>query len=137
MKFEELAKYIQGARIVSADGGTLALDNGMELELYESDWDCCASAFGEWSPFDLEAGITNVTLSATEKWDDGDTFGEVATLTVLHGNQALATAEMSADAGNGGYYFSILSLRVKTPRGIEMDGEILSSYGATGEDGWE
>jgi len=137
LKFEELAKRIQGARIVSADGGTLVLDNEMELELYESSWDCCATAFGEWSPLELEAGITNVTRSATEEWDDGDTFGAVATLTVLHGNQALATAEMSANAGNGGYYFSILSLRVKTPRGIVADGEILSSYGDTGEDGWQ
>lgn len=112
------------------DGSTLILDDGTELTLYMSDSDCCAKARGEWvtNPDRLDAAITSVTITPNEERDDRGNdpdYGEeeienYATVTVMHNQNPIAQAECSADNGNGGYYYSILSLAVKLPGSSEL-----------------
>ena len=125
----KLKELLVGARVVRAKNHLLELDNGIELSLYMSDSDCCACALGDWFAEDLEAGITNVKVSEPEEYDSGDSYGAVATITILHQDKTLARAEMDADAGNGGYYFSVLSLEARVGEDILLDEPILSSMG--------
>lgn len=112
---------IEGKRVVRVeDGGDkLILDDGTVLHLYMSESDCCAYAHGEWviQPEALEAIITDVTVTPdTERsGDDGDGITNFATVTILHNQNPIALAACSANDGNGGYYYSALSLRVAVP----------------------
>ena len=47
--------------------------------------------------------------------EDGDTYGCSATVTIMHNRNIICKAIGNADAGNGGYYYSIASFCVKMP----------------------
>lgn len=112
---QKLRELLIGQKVTKADDGTLTLDNGVILELYESDQDCCAHAYGTWkitNPNNLEAGITDITYeyNAEEHSDESQT--NTLTISLLHNQNPIAQAHCWADDGNGGYYFSVLSMRV-------------------------
>lgn len=125
---------IEGKRVVSVSGdkSTLTLDDGTVLRLYCSDSDCCAYADGDWviQPDALEAIITDVQLNPDleRSGDDGDGTTNYATITILHNQNPLALADCTANDGNGGYYFSVLSLAVSVP-GVadDIDVQVLDS----------
>jgi len=129
---DELRERVVGKRVVSVSesGSELRLDDGTTLLLYMSDSDCCASAFGNWviDQDRLDAIITNVTISAPEFADDGDGGYSECMITILHNQNPVALGECYADNGNGGYYFSVLSLAVASPFGEPLDAAVLSSY---------
>lgn len=113
---------IEGRRVVevNADKSILTLDNGTTLRLYESDSDCCASARGQWviQPDALDAMITHVEFkqeknAEDDEWHDG--HESTATITILHNQNPLALGDCYANDGNGGYYYSALSLDVVVP----------------------
>lgn len=113
-----IRERIAGKRVVSADVDTLVLDDGTKLYLYMSASDCCASAYGEWviQPDALDAIITDVKIDVTaDRESNGDGATSTAVVTILHNQNPLALADCYADDGNGGYYFSALSLRVVVP----------------------
>lgn len=126
---EALTKYLVGRRITAAESGILTLDDGTTLEFYESDQDCCAGAHGDWEILDpdrLEAAITNVDYDEYD-YDDGDTRVAKCQITILHNQNPIALGDGYADAGNGGYYFSVLSLAV-TVDGTEVyDEDVISA----------
>lgn len=107
-----------GRRItrVEQDGQRLVLDDGTMLYLYMSDSDCCATAHGEWvtDADRLDAAITNVEVipDAERSGDDGDGTTNYVTIKILHNQNPIALADCSANDGNGGYYYSILSLDI-------------------------
>lgn len=113
--FDELREMLLYRRIVTWDKNTIVLDNGVEISIEETGRDCCASADGEFIDVVLEAAITNVSNIHYEAWDDGDTYGCSATVTIMHNRNIICKAIGNADAGNGGYYFSIASFIVKIP----------------------
>ena len=137
----QIKSRIGGRRVVSVSdtGDVLHLDDGTALELYMSDRDCCAEAQGTWviSADHLDAIITDVRHEYDRDrsgWDDGKyTWTNYATITILHNQNPVALAECKADGGNGSYYFSILSLRVKLPSGECSELEVLDSYLHEGE----
>ena len=131
---KNLEKHLLGQEIShiskspTGDNATLHLKNGVTLEIYESDYDCCAAAYGDWElhkPF--HGGITNVEYDTeTYNGEFGD-HAEHCTITILHGNRALAIAHGTATDGNGGYYFSALSIQVRLHDTPTDDFEILHS----------
>lgn len=125
---EILTKYLVGKRIAAATDDTLTLDDGTTLEFYESDQECCAGASGDWEILDpdrLEAAITNVEYE--ENYEDDYTRVTRCRITIFHNQNPIALGLGYADAGNGGYYFSVLSLEI-TVDGTEVyDEEIISS----------
>ena len=127
--FKKVKDLIVGKKITKLTDDTILLDDGTELELYESAQDCCAIAYGEWTGGDLEAGITDIVFNeddaVDDEWDESSVTG---TITILHNQNKVATAECHANNGNGGYYFSVLNLKVKLPNGETLDEEILSCY---------
>lgn len=124
-----LTKYLVGRRITAAESGTLTLDDGTALTLYESDQDCCAGAHGDWEILDpdrLEAAITHVEY---EVYDYDDDYTRVATckITILHNQNPIALGDGYADAGNGGYYFSVLSLKIAVDGTTIYDEEVIGA----------
>lgn len=113
-----LRERLEGHRIrsVSDDGETMVLDDGTVLRLYMSESDCCASAHGKWvvKPDQLDAMITRVEVKPDleNSGDDGDGTTNYLSIVLLHNQNPVALAECYANDGNGGYYYSILSLDI-------------------------
>lgn len=113
---QRLRELLIGHQVAKADDGTLTLDNGLTLEFYKSDYDCCAHAYGSWeitNPNNLEAGITNITYEYDSVEGSDASHINSLTITLLHNQNPVAQAHCEANDGNGGYYFSVLSLRVR------------------------
>ena len=126
---EALTKHLVGRRITAADNDILTLDDGTTLRLYESDYDCCAGAHGGWEILDpdrLEAAITRVEYESDD-FDHGYTRGETCKITILHNQNPIALGDGYADAGNMGYYFSVLSLEVSVEGSIVHDEGVISA----------
>lgn len=109
---EELKERLLYKRIVKFEEDKLYLDDGTIVSIEETDSDCCASAFGEFKDVELEALITDVKVD--EYKDNGkdadEEYSNKNTVTIYSNQNPVAQAECYADAGNGGYYFSICSL---------------------------
>jgi len=135
-EIQDIKKLIEGKRVVSVsqDDETLTLDDGTILHLYESYSDCCASAYGNWvtHPDALQAIITDVKIEVTkDRVDNGDGSYSEAVVTILHNQNPIAQAECYANDGNGGYYYSILSMRVSVPkRGLSREDTIIEVVSA-------
>lgn len=124
---DTLSKFLIGRRITSADEDTLTLDDGTTLLLYESDSDCWDRASGEWKILDsdrLEAAITRVEYEE-DTYDNGDTDIATCKITIFHNQNPIALGDGYADAGSGGYYFSVLSLEVIVGGNIVHNEEVI------------
>lgn len=124
-----LAEHLVGRRITAVDAGVLHLDDGTTCTLYESAQDCCASAQGTWEILDasrLEAAITDVEFEQHRR-DVGDWREATCKITILHNQNPVALGEGAANAGNAGYYYSVLSLKITANGHIVHDEEILHS----------
>ena len=117
ISFDILRKAMLYHRIVEWKDNYIRLDNGMELRIEETEQDCCASASGCFEDVELDAAITAVSDIKYEPWVVGDTYGCSAMVTILHNRNIICKAIGDADAGNGGYYYSIASFCVKKPNG--------------------
>lgn len=115
--FNDLRKAMLYHRIVEWKDNYIRLDNGMELRIEETEQDCCASAGGQFEDVKLDAAITHVSDIQYGHWEDCDTYGCSATVTIMHNRNIICKAIGDADAGNGGYYYSIASFCVKMPNG--------------------
>jgi len=111
--FNDLREQILFHRIVEWDENYIKLDNGMELRIEETEQDCCAGASGAFEDVVLDAAITYVGDIEYKPWDDGYTYGCSASVTIMHNKNIICKAIADADAGNGGYYYSIASFIVR------------------------
>lgn len=126
----EIEARIVGKRVVSANLDILKLDDGTVLRLWESAQDCCAVAGGTWEildPNSLEAAITSVTVEQEDGESYADEVTNFAKITILHNQNKIALADCSADNGNGGYYFSVLSLNVEIPGAEAFSADVVSA----------
>lgn len=137
--FDNLRQLLLYRRIVKWDGNRIELDNGVKIRIEMTDWDCCARAEGNFQNVVLDAAITGVSEIEREKWEDSDTYGCRARVTIMHNRNPICEAYANADAGNGGYYFSIASFIVTLP-GVDEESacefansefEFSKEYGAT------
>jgi hypothetical protein len=134
MTFEELRKLLMYRRIATWNENTIVLDNGVEISIEETEQDCCAHAVGCFEDVVLDAAITHVGDIQYEAWEDGDTYGCSATVTIMHNRNLICKAVADADAGNGGYYYSIASFVVKIPtKGTKTCHFVGSDDGRDGE----
>ena len=117
-KLRDLLLY---KKIKKAKDNELELTDGTKIEFYLSDYDCCAGAYGEWILSDnFEGCITDVTYKHS-KIEDYDEVEERVKLTIFHNQNTIAQANCYGDNGNGGYYFSVLSVNVRSVNGESLD----------------
>lgn len=109
---KDLNKQLLYKRIVEWNEDKLVLDDGTIVTLEMSESDCCAYAGGSFSNVKLDAVITNVEVGEQNNIPDDDTIVNEVTVTLFHNQNPIAMAEMIADAGNGGYYYSVGSFVV-------------------------
>lgn len=109
---EELKERLLYKRIVKFEEEKLYLDDGTIVSIEMTDSDCCASAFVEFKDVELEALITDVKVGEyKDNGEDADEeYSNENTVTIYSNQNPVAQAECYADAGNGGYYFSVCSL---------------------------
>ena len=110
--FNYLRKQMLYHKIVEWEDNRIVLDNGMILKIEETEQDCCAVASGTFKDVVLDAAITYVGDIRYNPWEDDDTYGCSASVTIMHNKNVICRAEANADAGNGGYYYSIASFVV-------------------------
>ena len=112
IKENELKELLLFKRIVKFEESKLYLDDGTIVSIEETASDCCASAFGEFKNVTLDAVITDVKIGEYE--DNGLTadmeYSNKNTVTIYSNQNPVAQAECYADAGNGGFYYSVCSL---------------------------
>lgn len=111
-KFEELKKQLLHKKIVSWEIDKLILEDGTEVSIQESEQDCCATADGDFKNVVLDAVITQVSEPLVTEIPDDDTEWNAAVITIYHNHNIIALADCNANAGNGGYYYSVCSLVV-------------------------
>ena len=112
-KREDLEKELLYKRIVEWNEDKLTLDDGTVVTIECSESDCCAWAGGSFSNVELDAMITNVEFGESVEIPDYDTCIHTARVTLFHNQNPIAQADVTADAGNGGYYYSVGSFVVK------------------------
>ena len=122
---ELLKQKILYKRIKEMTEDKLILEGGTEVYFECTDWDCCAFASGEWETAELDAVITDVKMvDYNQSGLDGfDYLENTAKIVLYHNQNSVAQANLYADAGNGGYYHSVLSVFVNE----ENIGDILSA----------
>lgn len=130
--FDDLRQLLLYRRIVKWNDNRIELDNGVKIRIEMSDNDCCAYASGAFQNVVLDAAITGVSEIEREKWEDDDTYGCRARVTIMHNRNPICEAYANADAGNGGYYYSIASFVVTLP---SMDEECACLF-AESRDGY-
>lgn len=127
ISFDDLRNAMLFHRIVEWKDNYIRLDNGMELRIEETQQECCAYAEGQFDDVILDAAITNVSDIQYDPWQDGDTHGCTATVTIMHNRNIICMAISDANAGNGGYYYSIASFCVKMPNGQDYQCHFVGS----------
>ena len=109
---EKLKELLLYKRIVEWDEDFLLLEDDTKVTIEMSENDCCACAVGEFKDVKLDAIITDVKIG--EQVEGGmEESGEIEnynTVTIYHNQNEIALAECYANAGNGGFYYSIASL---------------------------
>lgn len=119
---EALEKALLYKKVTKIKDGILYLEDGERVEFVETFQDCCAGASGEWVNLNNlnEALITCIQLENVETDDNWcDSYRTTAKLVLYYENEQLASSELEADAGNGGYYGSTL--------GLEIDGKFITN----------
>ncbi len=116
-EFKEIKKQLLYKKVKEWTDKTLTLDDGTLVEIVESEQDCCASAVGEWTNVKLDAVITNVKIENEREQQKFDRWSDesesLATVVLYHNQNPIAQGECYADAGNGDFYYSICSLKIK------------------------
>lgn len=107
---QELKERLLYKRIVQWDRDKLVLEDGTIITLETTDYDCCAGADGHFKNVILDAVITDVQVGVEEEIPNDFTRVSRNTITIFHNQNPIALADMTADAGNDGYYYSVGSM---------------------------
>lgn len=109
---DELSNKLLYKRITKWSADKLVLDDGTIVTLEMSENDCCAFAGGSFSDVTLDAVITGIVIGDPISIPDSDTTVNQVHLKIFHNQNTIAQAQMTADAGNGNYYYSVGSVVV-------------------------
>lgn len=112
---KQLKKALLYKRIVKWNENELHLEDGTIVTLETSEQDCCARAYGAFKEVELDAVITDIKITEMknirENEDDWDReITNAVEVFIFHNQNTIAKANMEADDGNGGYYYSVGSI---------------------------
>lgn len=112
---DKLKEKLLYKRIKGIEGDCLILEDRTEVYFECTEQNCCAGVNGEWKNVNVDAVITDVKLENQENHSDTEDYYEPynkAELVIYHNQNPVAQADLYADVGNGGYYYSVLSVFV-------------------------
>lgn len=110
---EAIKEALYLRRVVEWDENKLVLDNGQVVSIICSEQDCCAWAGGSFDKVELDAVITDVEFEVLRDSEhDGDTYVSEGTIKLFHNRNEIAQGLVYADAGNGGYYYSVAAIQI-------------------------
>lgn len=115
-KLEQIKDRLLYKKVVEWTEDYIILDDGTKVYVYCSEQDCCAGAYGYFKNVELDAVITDVTYNIIRYKEQSEYDGEIesieseAVLKLFHNQNVIAQNLVNADAGNGGYYYSVASL---------------------------
>ncbi|HCT7965487.1 hypothetical protein P0E55_00365 [Enterococcus faecalis] len=112
-EYDHFKELLINKRIVEWNEDSLILEDGTEITIECSEQDCCAGAYGKFKNVKLDAMITDVSLPEITNIPDEDTIVNQAKVTIFHNQNPIAIADFYANAGNGGYYYSVASFVIK------------------------
>ena len=111
----DLANKLIGRKIVEWDKDYLKLDDDTIIIIEMTEYDCCASAGGEFKDIELEAIITDIRFEApTENYSNSfeeETYAD-REVVFIHNLNPIGKANMYADNGNANYYYSVCAFRI-------------------------
>lgn len=112
----QITELLLNKRITQLTDDVLTLEDGTQLEVECTDYDCCAYAGGTWYVGDtdsIDALITAVEITdpTCEHYDDAE-YESHLSIMLYHDGNLVAKNETYANPGNGGYYYSVASLKV-------------------------
>ena len=84
--FEKVKDLLLYKKVVEWKEDYIILEDGTKVDVYCSDWDCCAGAGGTFKNVELDAAITNVEYNVVKdnEWNEGrDTRESEAVLTLF------------------------------------------------------
>lgn len=114
IEFEQVKELLLYKKITEWNENKITLSDGTLISVEMTEWDCCASAGGEFKNVELDAVITDVVMGNVSKTqsDWGESEAEV-TMKIFHNQDVVALMEAFANDGNAGYYYSVASLVIK------------------------
>ena len=115
IEFEQVKELLLYKKITEWNENKITLSDGTLISVEMTDWDCCASAGGEFKDVELDAVITDVVMGNVSKtqFDWADESEAKVTMKIFHNQDVVALMEAFANDGNAGYYYSVASLVIK------------------------
>lgn len=102
----DFAKYMVGHRIVAVNDTTITLDNGVRLEVCDSQ-DCCAGFYATIRALDYSLS-DNLITAVTQIGAAPDTEEGIFSICVLCEDRLLAAIDVQGTASSGYYVHSII-----------------------------
>ena len=110
-----LAERLVGRKIIEWEEDYLKLDDGSIVTIEMTEYECCASAGGEFTDITLEAVITDIRFGVPEEEVDEDWYSETEAkreVVFIHNYNQIGKANMWANNGNGNYYYSVCAFKI-------------------------
>ena len=115
IKEEDMKELLLYKRITSITEDKITLEDGLEVAIELTEADCCAGGGGyfKFNDVPLDAVITKVDVGE-QRLVEGHHEERLTenTITIYHNQNDVIEANANTDAGNGGYYYSVTSLRI-------------------------
>jgi hypothetical protein len=127
INFDELKEFLLYKRIAEWDENTLILDDFTFISIECTDWDCCAGAGGTFSDVELDAVITDIKIGDVKNINDSDTVVREIEMKIFHNQNKVVSVNAEANAGNGGYYYSVASVVLRTVSNGEMKFKLIGA----------
>lgn len=112
----QIEELLLNKRITHLADDVLTLEDGTQLEVECTEYNCCASAGGTWyvgNTDSIDALITAVEITdPTCEHYDYESYQSHLSIILYHDGNLIVKNEVYADAGSGGYYYSVASLKV-------------------------
>lgn len=113
---KEMIGRLVGKKIIDWSEDRLKLDDGSVITIEMTEFDCCATACGDFKDVKLNAVITDIRFNRpilNSYYEDCYETFSTQEVVFVHNQNKIAQADLYADNGNGDYYYSIVAFKIK------------------------
>lgn len=110
---KEMIDRLVGKKIIDWSEDRLKLDDGSVITIEMTEFDCCATACGNFKDVKLNAVITDIRFKTPILNCFDDETYSTQEVVFVHNQNKIAQADLYADNGNGDYYYSVVAFKIK------------------------